>query len=97
MMKKLLVSLLFILLFIWIWFNQSTLAKDVLPIRPNIVVARTVGLYQVGDDVTIYKEPNDDSMILYRVRWTSDEFFPENIGAEKFFTVFFTRKRVSVS
>ena len=81
-MKKLLVSLLFIFTVLFgFGFNQSTLANEVLPIRPNIVVARTVGLYQVGDDVTIYKEPNDDSMILYRVRWTSDEFFPENIGA----------------
>lgn len=93
MTKKLLVSLLFIFTVLFgFGFNQSTLAKDVLPIRPNIVVARTVGLYQVGDDVTIYKEPNDDSMILYRVRWTSDEFVPENIGAEKFFTVFLPEK-----
>ncbi len=96
-MKKLLVSLLFIFAVLFgFGFNQSTLAKDVLPIRPHIVVARTVGLYQVGDDVTIYKEPNDDSMILYRVRWTSDEFFPENIGAEKFFTVFLPEKELAL-
>ncbi len=97
MMKKLLVSLLFVLaVLLGCGYGESVSAKDVLPISPNIVTVRTVGLYQVSDDVTIYKEPHDDSMILYRVRWNNDEFFPENIGAEKFFTVFLPEKELAL-
>lgn len=93
-MKKIIVSILFALI-AGFGINE-TFAKDVLPIRPNIVSVRTVGLYQVGNDVTIYKEPHDDAMILYRVRWNDEEFFPETIGAERFFTVLLPQKELAL-
>ncbi len=93
-MKKIIVSILFALI-AGFGINE-TYAKDVLPIRPNIVSVRTVGLYQVGNDVTIYKEPHDDAMILYRVRWNDEEFFPETIGAERFFTVLLPQKKLAL-
>ena len=81
-MKKIIVTFLFAL--IMACGFGKVFAKDITPIRPNIVSVRTVGLYQVGNDITIYKEPHDDAMILYRVRWNDEEFFPETIGAERF-------------
>ena len=87
----------FIILFLSIFalsfgfsLGEKTYAKDIIPVRPNVVTVNTVGLYQVGNDIKIYKEPNEESQILYRVRWNNDEFFPETIGAEKFFTLFLT-------
>lgn len=93
-MKKIIISFIFALIMAC-GFGE-VMAKDIMPIRPNIVSVRTVGLYQVSRDVTIYKEPHDDSMILYRVRWNDDEFFPENIGAERFFTVLLPQKELAL-
>lgn len=74
----------------------SAIAKDIVPIRPNINQVQSVGLYQVGDDVKIYAEPNDNSRILYRVRWDNDEFFPEDIGFERFFALFLHKKELAL-
>lgn len=71
-------------------------ARDIIPVRPNLTQVTTIGMYQVTDDVVIYKEPDETSQILYRVRWTSDEFFPENIGFEKFFVVFLPKKSLAL-
>jgi hypothetical protein len=77
-------------------FGENAIAKDVIPVRPDIATPSAVGLYQVGDDVVIYKEPDENSQILYRVRWTSDEFFPEEIGFDKFFEVFLPKKNLAL-
>ena len=71
-------------------------AKDVIPIRVVENQVNTVGMYQVSDDIIIYKEPHENSHILYRVRWNSDEFFPEDIGFEKFFAVFIEKKSLAL-
>lgn len=94
-MKK---SLLFIIFAFILGFYQiiPVCAKDIVPIRPNIAQVNTIGLYQVCDDVTIYQEPDENSQILYRVRWNEEEFFPEDIGAEKFFVVFLPKKSLAL-
>jgi len=73
-----------------------TPAKDVIPVRPNVNQVQSVGLYQVGDDVRIYQEPDEDSQILYRVRWNNNEFFPQDLGFEKFFVVFQEKKNLAL-
>lgn len=90
MIKKLLLFVFLCLL------GSNVYAKDVIPIRPALNTVNTIGLYQVGDDVKIYKGPSEDSQILYRVRWNNDEFFPENIGFEKFFVVFLEKKSLAL-
>ena len=59
-MKKFILSLLITLI-----TSCTTQAKDVLPIRLTENNVNTVGMYQVGDDITIYKEPDEKSQILY--------------------------------
>ena len=49
-MKK--IFLLITLIFLGI--NVSN-AKDILPVRPNINQVNSIGLYQIGDDVKIFK------------------------------------------
>ena len=93
-MKKLLLFILFAVIGLVICPN--VLAKDIMPTRVTLNQANTIGMYQVSDDITIYKEPNDESMKLYRVRWNNDEFFPEEIGAEKFFTVFLPKQSLAL-
>lgn len=67
-------------------------AKDIIPVTPSMDGVRTVGLYQVKDDINVYKFPDEDAQILYRIRWNKEEFFPESIGAGNFFALFITKK-----
>lgn len=91
-MKK----LFLLILMVFLGINLVN-AKDIMPVRPNINQINSIGLYQVSDDIQIYKEPNEDSQILYRVRWNSDEFFPNDIGFEKFFVVFLPKKSLELA
>ena len=95
-MKKIF-TLLLLTIFTTIGLGYSSVcAKDVIPIRPNINQVNSIGLYQVSDDVTIYQEPDENSHILYRIRWNADEFFPQDIGFEKFFIVFLPKKSLAL-
>ena len=89
-MKKLVLSILAIFL-----LSLNVLAKNVIPVSPDLNNLNTIGVYQVGNDITIYKEPNEASMILYRVRWDKTSFFPEEIGENNFFEVFFPNKNLA--
>jgi len=93
-MKKLL--LFFVLAIFGFCIQQTSLAKDIIPVRVDVNQVNAIGMYQVGDDVTIYKEPDAASQILYRVRWCGDEFFPDSIGAEHFFEVFLPKKSLAL-
>lgn len=86
-MKKIILSFLFAL-----FISLGVCAKDIIPTQPTLENVRTVGLYQVKDDITIYKFPDENAQILYRVRWNNEEFFPEAIGADNFFSLFIAKK-----
>lgn len=90
-MRKIFLSILMIFV-----IASGCFAKDIIPSSPIANIVQTVGLYQVGKDVNIYKYPNEKSQILYRVRWNFEEFFPQNIGAENFFTVFIADKELGL-
>ena len=77
-------------------FNTEAYSKDIMPVRTTLNQVNSIGLYQIGDDVQIYKEPNEESQILYRVRWNNNEFFPQDIGFEKFFVVFLPNKSLEL-
>jgi len=83
---------IFLSIFMVLFMALGVCAKDIIPVQPSMEGVRTVGLYQVKDDITIYKFPDEDAQILYRVRWNSEEFFPESIGANNFFALFISKK-----
>ena len=96
-MKKILFFfVLSVMSFLIMGFNVETYSKDIMPVRSELNQTRTIGLYQIGDDVQIYKEPSEESQILYRIRWDNDEFFPTEIGAENFFVVFLPNKSLEL-
>lgn len=90
-MNKFILTLIFSLI-----FGVSVKAANIVPTSPVINTVNTVGLYQVGNDVKIYKFPDENSQILYRVRWNADDFFPPEIGARNFFTVFIEDKELAL-
>lgn len=83
---------IFLSIFMAFFIALSSYAKDIIPIQSKTDSVRTIGLYQVQNDITIYKSSDENSQILYRVRWNSEEFFPESIGANNFFSVFIAKK-----
>ena len=83
---------IFLSIFMVLFMALGVCAKDIIPVQPSMEGVRTVGLYQVKDDITIYKFPDEDAQILYRIRWNSEEFFPESIGANNFFALFISKK-----
>ena len=89
-MKKIFLSILLVFV-----IALGAFAKDIIPTQPTLENVRTVGLYQVKDDITIYKFPDENAQILYRVRWNNEEFFPEAIGADNFFSLFIAILRSS--
>lgn len=90
-MKNYILTILLVLL-----LEIPGFCSDIIQTSPNSSIVRTVGLFQVGNDITVYKKPTTDSPILYRVRWTKDEFFPEDIGAEKFFSLKLSEKDLAM-
>ena len=86
-MKRICLSIIMML-----FLALGVCAKDIIPVNTSMDGVRTVGLYQVKDDINIYKFPDEEAQILYRVRWNSEEFFPESIGANNFFSVFVAKK-----
>ncbi|MBQ8458960.1 hypothetical protein IJ541_02530 [bacterium] len=95
-MKNSLKNFIISIFVIMFGITSNVWAKDVIPVRPNINQVQSIGLYQVGDDITIYKEKHEDSQILYRVRWDKNEFFPEELGFDKFFVVFLEKKNLAL-
>ncbi len=89
MKKTILTALLAIIL------TVPAFGANIIQTAPNGAAVRTVGTYQVGNDITIYRLPNKNSMILYRVRWNEDEFFPSEIGAENFFSLLIPAKNLA--
>lgn len=90
-MKKVLLTILSIIL-----VSLPAVCNNIVQTVPNSVNVRTVGTFQVGKDVTIYKLPDEDSLILYRVRWTKDEFVPEEIGPSRFFSLWLPEKNLAL-
>ena len=86
-MKKIILSIFFV-----IFLSLGAYSKDIIPTSPNLINIRTAGLYQVGNDVRIYKFPDEKSQILYRVRWNETDFFPNDIGANNFFSLLIENK-----
>ena len=92
-MKK---FILFVLITLLSLLGSRVCAQNIIPSTPIENTVQTVGLYQVGKDIKIYKFPDENSPILYRIRWSKDEFFPQDIGADKFFEVFVEDKELAL-
>lgn len=89
-MKKILLLITF---GIFIALNHNVCySKDIIPTSPSLINVRTAGLYQIGNDIRIYKFPDEKSQILYRVRWNALEFVPQEIGENNFFSLLIESK-----
>lgn len=86
-MKKLILTL--ILLFGLI---LPVCAQDVMPEKTSLKYTNTIGLYQVSNNITLYKKPDENSDIVHSIKWNKNEVFPDSLTFNDLFVVFLPSK-----
>ena len=88
-MKKLIVSLVLLLGLI-----LPVNAADIMPVNVEPNDLRTIGLYQVSKDITLYEQPDEQSSIINNIKWSAVDIFPEGVKFNELFIVFIPKKEL---
>lgn len=65
---------------------------DVMPYYVNSINTNSIGVYQATNNIKIYKEPNENSKLLFDISWTAGSFNCPDISASNLFAVFLPKK-----
>lgn len=90
-MKKILLILAIILL-----MPLNGYCADIIPQYVSIENTYTLGLYQIPNEIILYKEPVESSNIVHSISWIGNKIFPENVKPEDFFVVFIPSKNLGL-
>ncbi len=90
-MKKIL-TLVFTLFFIAL----PTFAEKVMPDKVDLKNTRTIGVYQVSQDIVLYKDTNENSDIVKTIKWNKNELLPESLTFNDVFVVFIPNKSLAL-
>ena len=85
-MKKLFIIFAFLLSFI------LPANADVMPYYVNNINTNSIGVYQAGNRIKVYKEPNENSKLLLDVSWDTKSFNCADISASNLFVTFLPKK-----
>ncbi len=88
-MKKLIVFLVLLLGLI-----LPVNAADIMPVNIEHNDLRTIGLYQVPKDITLYEQPDEQSSIINNIKWSAVDIFPEGVKFQDLFIVFIPAKEL---
>lgn len=87
-MKKIL--LLIVFLFSLVLPSFST--ENVIPEKTCLKFTNTIGLYQASDNIILYKEPDENSQILYTIKWNKNGVYPDTFTFDNLFVLFMPAK-----
>ena len=87
-MKKLLLTLTLLFGLILPVFS----AENVIPEKTCLKFTNTIGLYQASDRIVLYKEPDEQSEMLYSIKWNKNGVFPDTLTFDDLFVVFMPSK-----
>ena len=87
-MKKLLLTLTLLFGLILPAFS----AENVIPEKTCLKFTNTIGLYQASDRIVLYKEPDEQSEMLYSIKWNKNGVFPDTLTFDDLFVVFMPSK-----
>jgi len=90
-LKKLLLVLAIILL-----IPVKSLCANVVPKYVSIEQTNTFGLYQVPNEIVLYKEPSESSTIIHSISWIGNQIFPETVKPEQLFVVYLPDKNLGM-
>lgn len=71
-------------------------AGNIMPEKSSIRYTKTIGLYQVSNDIILYKEPSEQSKVVQHIKWNRHEVLPENLTFENLFVVFIPAKSLAL-
>jgi len=75
---------------------MANAVTNVMPRYVNYTNIRSLGVYEVNDRITLYKEPNETSDIVMAYVITKNGVFPENTKVEDLFAVFMPKKELAL-
>jgi len=74
-----------------------TFANMVKPEKVDLKPNHTIGVYQVSNEITLYKAPEDKAgNILYKINWNKNEICPDNFTFNNLFIVFMPNKSLAL-
>lgn len=85
-MKKLLIILISIFSFI------LPANADVMPYYVNNINTNSIGVYQAPNNIRVFKEPNENSKLLFEVNWDENNYSCSDISASNLFVVFLPKR-----
>src|SRR5574344_291477 len=94
-MKKVLI-LFVTILSVFLFQNMAFATNTVMPRYVSLRNPNSLGVYEVGREIVIYKEPKDNSPGLKSYTWSKDEIYPEGTDFEDLFTVFIPSKELAM-
>ncbi len=65
---------------------------EVMPYYVNNINTNSIGVYQAGNNIKIYKEPNVNSKLLLDINWDSKSFNSPEVSASNLFAIFLPKK-----
>ena len=87
-MKKILLTLTLLFGLILPVFS----ADNLIPEQTCLKYTNTIGLYQASDRIVLYKEPNEQSDLIYSIKWNKNGVFPDTLTFNDLFVVFMPSK-----
>lgn len=89
-MKKFLLILSILLM-----LPLSGYCADVVPQYVSIQQTNTLGLYQVPNEIMLYKEPSEASTLVHSISWIGEKIFPESVRPQDLFVVYVPSKNLA--
>lgn len=87
---------IFLTLFLLIFTAIPTLADRVMPEKIDLKNTRTIGIYQVSNDIVLHKNTDESSEIIETIKWNKNEILPENLTFKDVFIVFIPHKSLAL-
>lgn len=73
---------------------QGVCTGEVIPQYVSIEQTNTLGLYQVPNEIVLYKEPSETSTLIHSISWIGNKIFPESVKAQDLFVVYLPAKNL---
>lgn len=90
-MKKLLLTL-----FLLFGMILPAMAETIMPEKTSLKFTHTVGVYQVSNNIVLYKNADENSGVITTIKWNKNEVYPENFTFQDLFVVFIPNKSLAL-
>lgn len=69
-------------------------ADNIMPSSVDFNNIRTLGLYQIPKDITIYEKPDETSGVINNIKWSAVDIYPAGVKFSDLFVVFIPSKEL---